>query len=109
VYLHLSFQVFRRQRLRHGQEFFGVGSDTELADRLRILQDIIGDPTNSLHVALNFVRRHLPAIWNGMDGESGTSTDALEGESVHEDDEDHQVLELLVSHLRSLHCLRRYV
>ncbi|KAG1746670.1 uncharacterized protein EDB91DRAFT_1118274 [Suillus paluster] len=57
------------------RQFFGAASDTDLTDRLRLLQSILGDPTNNLHITLNFVRRHLPAIWNGMDAEFGSATD----------------------------------
>ncbi|OAX39810.1 hypothetical protein K503DRAFT_688875 [Rhizopogon vinicolor AM-OR11-026] len=102
-------KVFRRQQLRHGHDFFRTVSDTDLADHLRILQGIIGGPTNGLRVALNFFRRHLPAIWNDLDAESSTDLDAPEDEGTQggdEDDEDRQALELLVSHLRFIRCTR---
>jgi E3 ubiquitin-protein ligase makorin len=98
VYVHISFQIFKRQQLRHGHDFFGAASDTELAEHLVILQGIIGDPTNNIHITLDYLRRHLPAIWNSMDTESGTATDTPEGEDILEDDGDHQALELLVRH-----------
>ncbi|KAG0709229.1 hypothetical protein DFH29DRAFT_793831 [Suillus ampliporus] len=89
-------KVFRRQQRQRDRGFFGAASDADLADRLRLLQSILGDPTNNLHVTLNFVRRHLPAILNGMDAESGTATDTPVGEDTQHD-EDFQSFELLVS------------
>lgn len=94
--------MFRRQQLHNHRNFFGGISDTELADQLRILQSIIEDPTNSLHVALNFVRRHLPAIWNSMDEASATGTETPDDEGALHATEDHRVPELMVSHLSSL-------
>jgi hypothetical protein len=86
-------QVFRRQQRQRGHTFSGSASDADLADRLRLLQSILGDPTNNLHVTLSFVRQHLPALLNGMDAESGAATDT----PMDDDDEDFQSLELLVS------------
>lgn len=86
-------QVFRRQQRQSGHTFIGPASDADLADRLRLLQSILGDPTNNLHVTLSFVRQHLPALLNGMDAESGAATDTL----IDDDDEDHQSFEILVS------------
>lgn len=84
-------KVFRRQQRQRGHTFSGLASDADLADRLRLLQSILGDPTNNLHVTLSFVRQHLPALLNGMDAESGAATDTL----MDDDDEDHQSFELL--------------
>ncbi|KAG1741128.1 hypothetical protein EDB19DRAFT_1706492 [Suillus lakei] len=84
-------KVFRRQQRQRGRTFVGSASDADLADRLRLLQSILGDPTNNIHVTLSFVRQHLPALLNGMDAESGVATDTLMGD----DDEDHQSFELL--------------
>ncbi|KAG2042495.1 hypothetical protein BDR03DRAFT_990234 [Suillus americanus] len=84
-------QVFRRQQRQRGHTFAGPASDADIADRLRLLQSILGDPTNNLHVTLSFVRQHLPALLNGMDAESGAATDTL----MDDDDEDHQSFELL--------------
>lgn len=85
-------KVFRRQQRQRGHTFTGSASDADLADRLRLLQSILGDPTNNLHVTLSFVRQHLPALLNGMDAESGAATYAL----MDDDDEDHQPFELLL-------------
>lgn len=85
-------KVFRRQQRQRGHTFSGSASDADLADRLRLLQSILGDPTNNLHVTLSFVRQHLPALLNGMDAESGAATDT----PMDDDDEDFQSLELLV-------------
>lgn len=83
--------------MRHGRDSFEAISGTELADQLSILQGILGGHTNGLRVALNFFRRHLPAIWNGINSEPGTVADAPEDESTHGDDENYEALELLVS------------
>lgn len=85
-------KVFRRQQRQRGHTFVGSASDADIADRLRLLQSILGDPTNNLHVTLSFVRQHLPALLNGMDAESGAATDTL----MDDDDEDHQSFDLLV-------------
>lgn len=84
-------KVFRRQQRQRGRTFIGPASDADLADRLRLLQSILGDPTSNLHVTLSFVRQHLPALLNGMDAESGAATDTR----MDDDDENHQSFELL--------------
>lgn len=84
-------KVFRRQQRQRGHTFVGSATEADLADRLRLLQSILGDPTNNLHVTLSFVRQHLPALLNGMDAESGAATDTL----MDDEDEDHQSFELL--------------
>lgn len=98
-------KVFRRQQRQRGGTFIGSSSEADLADRLRLLQTILGDPTSNLHVTLSFVRQHLPALLNGMDAESGGTTNTL----IDDDDEDHQSFELLAESIateRSLEIMQ---